>query len=346
MTDLPGVQPTIALSHARPVLNELEQRGYSREELFSELGLQAMPEGADASETLLCAADFTRLYGHACRLLEAATSGRQDNSTISKDAREILCYYVITCHTLREAIERAVIYCRVAGPVVGDILELRESGGIATLEIELPSRQQDTASLLVCLSTMNMLHQLFSWLTGRSLRLQSVMLSYPEPQVAFMPGSLASQPLHWGADYDALVFRADDLDLPVMRSVEELEQVIDYFPFDVQRSIGQLQTISGTLRTLLTSDLQSDLPPMHSAAAAQMLHMSVATLRRKLHKEGSSFTAIRKECQRAHALRLVQGTDMPISEIATRIGYSDDRAFRRAFRSWTGHSPSTSRGQR
>ena len=338
-------QPTIALKHAMPVLIELEQRGYNTDELFSELGLAALQQGTDRSDTQLSAADFSRLYAYACRLLEAATSGREDNSKISTEAREMLCYCVISCSTLRQAIERAAVYCRVTGPVVGDILQLRESDDLATLVIELPRERQDTASLLVCLSTMNMLHQLFSWLTGRLLNLHTIMLSYTERQLSVLPGSLASEPLRWDADYDALVFRTDDLALPVVRTAAELEQVIDYFAFDIQRCTEHLQTASGTLRTLLMSALQNDLPPMHCTAAAQMLHMSVATLRRKLSKEGCSFSAILRECQSAHSLYLVQSTDIPIAEIANRVGYSDDRAFRRAFRSWTGSSPSACRIQ-
>lgn len=344
MTDL-TVPPTIKLSHAMPVLNELEQRGYNLENLFAKFGIKTMVQGADVGDTVLTAADFSRLYGYACRLLESAISGRPDNSTISKEAREILCHYLVTSHTLREAIERAVIYCRVAGPVVGDVLELTDGGDTATLQIRVPSRRQNNASLLVCMSTMNMLHQLFSWLSGRSLRLTALMLSYPEPDTTFMPGSLASQPLHWLADCDALVFKATDLNLPVMRTVEELEQVIDYFPFDVQRCTGQLQTFSGTLRTLLTSALQNNLPPMSCEAAAQLLHVSGATLRRKLSKEGHSFTTILKACQREQALHLLKNTDMSIAGIAAQLGYSDDRAFRRAFRGWTGLSPSKCRNQ-
>lgn len=142
-----------------------------------------------------------------------------------------------------------------------------------------------------------------------------------------------------------MIFPADYLALPVVRSAAELAQVIDYFPFDMEHCTGQRQTLTGQLRALLTSALQKDLPPMHSDTAAQLLHMSPATMRRHLRKEGSSFKAILRECQHVHALYLVQRTDMPITEIATRISYSDDRAFRRAFRSWTGTSPSACRDE-
>lgn len=254
----------------------------------------------------------------------------------------MLFYCIITCRTLREAIERASTYCGVASPM-REVLHLREKGRSATLIVEMRRHQRDRASLLVSLSTMNMLHQLFSWLSGRLLRLEAVELSYPDPQAPVVPGTLANQPLRWGSAQDAMVFPAEYLNLPVVRSAAELEQIIDYSFFDVQSCTGHLQTLSGRVRALLRSTLQEGLPPMHSATAAQLLHMSPATLGRKLQNEGSSFTAILREHQQAHALHLVEHTGTPFAEIASCIGYSDDRSFRRAFRSWTGCSPSAYR---
>ncbi|HUH37083.1 MAG TPA: AraC family transcriptional regulator ligand-binding domain-containing protein [Spongiibacteraceae bacterium] len=338
------MQPMIPLSQAMPVLVELERRGYSREQVFAETGIPRVQAASGAGDLLLSAGDFSRLYNHACRLLEAVTSGRRDNSHISKDAQDMMCYCIITCPTLGAAIERAAVYCRVASPI-GEVFKLQKTERDAALVIELCRQQRDSASLIVSLSAMNMLHQLFSWMTGRLLRLKEVSLSYPRPQALLVPGTLATQPLRWQAECDAMIFPAQYLDLPIVRSAAELDQVIDYLPFDVQHCTGQLQTLSGRLRALLMSALQQGLAPMSSETAAQVVHMSPATLRRNLQKEGTNFTAILKECQRSHALHLVRSTDIPISDIAARTGYSDDRAFRRAFQGWTGLSPSTYRSE-
>jgi len=40
---------------------------------------------------------------------------------------------------------------------------------------------------------------------------------------------------------------------------------------------------------------------------------------------------------------LLEGSDMPLSEIALRLGYSEHSAFSRAFRAWTGGAPQTYR---
>lgn len=342
MNDLQTVLSSIALDHAKPILTELEQRGYSRTRLFAEAGMSLKQADTGASGVLLPTSDFSRLYGHACRQLEAMTSGRWDDSRITKDAQDMMCYCIITCRTLGEAIERARVYCRVASPL-GQVLHLQQTGRSAELALELRRQRCDNASRLVCLSTINMLHHLFSWLVGSALRLQSVLLNYPRPLAQDVPGALAGQPLRWEAGRDAMIFPADYLALPVVRSAAELEQVIDYFIYDIQLYTGRLQTLSGQLRALLLRALQKDLAPIHSNTAAQLLHLSGATMRRNLRREGTSFAAILSECLYVHASHLLQCTDMTIAEIAARIGYGDDRAFRRAFRGWTGLSPTAYR---
>lgn len=76
---------------------------------------------------------------------------------------------------------------------------------------------------------------------------------------------------------------------------------------------------------------------------AQLLHMSPATLRRRLGEEGSSYSELRARCQREMAEYLLRQTSMTMEDIAARLGFSSERAFRRAFREWTGETPSACR---
>ncbi|WP_405485772.1 helix-turn-helix domain-containing protein [Nocardia sp. NBC_00511] len=47
-----------------------------------------------------------------------------------------------------------------------------------------------------------------------------------------------------------------------------------------------------------------------------------------------------------HAVNLLRNTDLPISTVAARLGYSDARTLRRAFIRWKGLPPSHFRGER
>jgi AraC-like DNA-binding protein len=78
------------------------------------------------------------------------------------------------------------------------------------------------------------------------------------------------------------------------------------------------------------------------AAIARSFGMSVPTLRRRLTEEGATFRKIQADLRRDAAEVLLLG-DKSVAHIATELGLSDSRCFRRACRSWFGASPSAIR---
>ncbi|MFN3960250.1 MAG: helix-turn-helix domain-containing protein [Parvularculaceae bacterium] len=73
---------------------------------------------------------------------------------------------------------------------------------------------------------------------------------------------------------------------------------------------------------------------------AALAGVSAATLRRKLEAEGSSFRDLRKEVLNEAAKTLLLRRKS-IEEVADELGFSDFRAFNRAFKAWNGVTPKT-----
>jgi AraC-like DNA-binding protein len=63
-------------------------------------------------------------------------------------------------------------------------------------------------------------------------------------------------------------------------------------------------------------------------------------LRRKLESLNCSFSSLVTEVKTEQAQLLLQKPDLSISEISELLGYTEVTNFRRAYRSWTGKSPS------
>ncbi|MFV0300769.1 MAG: AraC family transcriptional regulator ligand-binding domain-containing protein [Paracoccus sp. (in: a-proteobacteria)] len=74
-------------------------------------------------------------------------------------------------------------------------------------------------------------------------------------------------------------------------------------------------------------------------AIARAMGMSRRTLRRKLETEGRSFHELNEICRRNIGRALLTRSELPMIEIALRLGYSDHTAFSRAFSRWFGMSP-------
>src|SRR6185436_9377409 len=82
----------------------------------------------------------------------------------------------------------------------------------------------------------------------------------------------------------------------------------------------------------------------HSAASlAEELNLSVRTLYRQLHEEGTSLQALKDEARRDKALDLLRRTEKPIKQIAQAVGFRSEKSFARAFQSWTGSAPTAYR---
>jgi AraC-like DNA-binding protein len=72
---------------------------------------------------------------------------------------------------------------------------------------------------------------------------------------------------------------------------------------------------------------------------AASLNVSERTLRRHLADAGLSYRALLDDSRKSRALDLMAGAHRSIAQVAQQAGFSDARAFARAFRRWTGDSP-------
>lgn len=72
---------------------------------------------------------------------------------------------------------------------------------------------------------------------------------------------------------------------------------------------------------------------------AREMGMSHRTLRRRLDDEGRTFLQLAELARRNIGHALLIRTELPLIEIAMRLGYSDHTAFSRAFSRWFGMSP-------
>ncbi|HMJ16073.1 MAG TPA: helix-turn-helix transcriptional regulator, partial [Polyangiaceae bacterium] len=99
--------------------------------------------------------------------------------------------------------------------------------------------------------------------------------------------------------------------------------------------------LMGQVRRLMNS-ARGQPPDLDELARA--LQTSTRSLRRSLREMGTSYLELLDESRRFRAEEWVRATHMTFEEIAERLGFSDVRSFRRAFKRWTGHTPGEVRG--
>jgi AraC-like DNA-binding protein len=85
---------------------------------------------------------------------------------------------------------------------------------------------------------------------------------------------------------------------------------------------------------------------MSEEAMAKALHMSRRTLQRKLAETEQSYQKLVDDTRHDLALRYLEDPQKSVTEVTFLLGFSGQSAFSRAFRRWTGISPTEYRAQK
>jgi AraC-like DNA-binding protein len=135
-----------------------------------------------------------------------------------------------------------------------------------------------------------------------------------------------------------LVFKTEDLNMPTVKA----DRSINHFITErMNEELSNIQTNSDqmlkNLHQLLKDALPSGVPSV--VQAADHLGMSTRTLNRRLSKRGLTFRSFLQDIQKSTSQSLLKNTPQSIGEVAFQVGFSEQSAFNRAFKRWTGVTP-------
>lgn len=151
----------------------------------------------------------------------------------------------------------------------------------------------------------------------------------PPRTVAMLRDVLGTEPV-FDCDAYAVAYTEEALDAPLPLARPALSEVVEARLAALVETSLSARTRTAIDRLLRTGDCNVD-------AIARALAVSRRSLERGLAAEGTSVSAILDEERKQRALAWLPTRS--VEAIAERLGYSDRRAFARAFRRWTGSSP-------
>jgi AraC-like DNA-binding protein len=328
---------TFPVAYAAEVANAAALWNVPAAALLSEVRLA--PADLEDPTRRLSLEDFTRLMETACRVTAEPGFGLYLGSQARISAHGYLGFAAMTARTLREAIELAVRCAPTLTTALAFRLELE--GRSASVVVEEVAKFERAREAVIHASMVG-LWRMGSSLVGRELT-GTADYAFPERPYSRRLESVigVTGRVRYGQPRHRLIFDAGQLELPlVLASPATLALAREQCEAEL-RVLREKQTLSSRVAARLF-DREGSVRSVETVA--RELAMSTRTLARRLAEEGASYTALLDEHRRLRGFELLR-SDLSLDEIAYRLGYSDATNVARAFRRWTGRTPSELRAE-
>lgn len=188
--------------------------------------------------------------------------------------------------------------------------------------------------------TMGMFVNILRACLGPRWTPEMVLFEHPRPALWTQHESLFDANIHWSQPYNAIVFKTEKLDASMPQADRTALAARTQELWRLTGSSGApsfINRVKGEIRRLLATD------GFGVDEVSEAMSMNRWTLQRRLGEEGTSFSALLEDTRRGLARHYMAQRQLPLTEIAFMLGYSENSAFTRAFSKWHGASPSKMR---
>lgn len=311
----------------------VDARGVARPLLLRDTGIdESQLNGVDER---VPAATMIRLIRNALLLTHEPALGLLFGFQLKLSAHGFLGYAAMSSETLGDAIELGVKYFKTRF----GLLDTRfyKHGDYAILEME-PTIDLGDAELFILESFMTGFAVMGLNLLGQIPEGVSSCWRFPRPEYhEKMLQHLPERQVKYGAEANqiriplGLLSQKLGLSDPTSRKLAEEQCKKELALLEENESI-----IARVRHIILSSSHR--FPKLD--VVAEQCFMSGRTFKRRLQQLGTSFQEILDDIRKGQAIDYLRHTAKPIDEIAALLGYNDPSNFGRAFKRWTGKTPS------
>ncbi|MBZ2187502.1 AraC family transcriptional regulator [Alcanivorax sp. JB21] len=327
---------TIAISHVIRVLQGAARSGAS---------IPALLEAASIPRALLDDPDarigrdaFIRLMLEVMQQTQDEFLGFGQGRKSKPGTFSMMAHAVINCSNLEKAIRRGIQFYDLFDLHVHT--ELHREGERAWLVVKADPRLDFREVIIE--STLMLSLRFMSWLVGKAIEGQRVEFDFAKSgPVDEDYKSVFVCPVVFESETNVVIFNSDYLDLPLVQNQlslsrflrDSLAQLID----------GNIHNVGlpAQIRAIISKEYGNNFPDF--SEICEKLNMTPQTLRRRLKEGNTSYQEIKDTIRKDASIYYLSKPDLSIDEIALLMGFSEASSFHRAFKKWTGKTPSAYR---
>jgi AraC-like DNA-binding protein len=322
---------SIAVGQVIRVLQGAARAGADIPELLAEVGIERSlledPASRIERET------FINLMSAVMQQTQDEFLGFGQGRKSKPGTFSMMAHAVINCANLEKAVERGLRFYELFDLDLHSTLV--RADGMAELRVQASERLDFREVIIESMLFLSL--RFMSWMVGKTIEPSAIELDFhrgPEDEYR----SEFECPVRYDMDINRIVFSLDYLELPLVQNEISLSRFL-------RDSLAQLWEgnvhnvgLPAQIRAIISKEYGNNFPDF--SEVCEKMNMTPQTLRRRLKDANTSYQEIKDTLRKDASIYYLSKEDLSIDEIALLMGFSEASSFHRAFKKWTGKTPS------
>ena len=311
----------------------LKTKGFSRQQALSSIDIS--PETLEDPNGLISYAHYKQLILNAIELTGDTALGLEFGKSLNFTSSGALSMGVWACSNFMEAINLTRRIVTVLNPGIVYTLDTDDEFLNVSILESLP--WGDTATFMVDVTFGFIAYAIHHFDPSISKRTIYTCRHDATPNATHYKDQLGGDVI-FNADKNSISIPLDFCHRPLpfsnSRAVKQAEEYLEGKTAEIN-NLNNLLVYP--IKLMLNSSVGKALT---LEDVAESFHISPRTLNRRLKDAGTSFKDIVTEIRHERAVKYLKETTLSIEDIAYNLGYQDTSNFSKAFKTWTGMTPS------
>jgi AraC-like DNA-binding protein len=329
---------TLSIRFVQRLVAAIDPARVPKRELMRALGIDAAQ--LEDSEARVQGSQLHKMLEIAIDLSADPALGLHCATGMTESGFAPLSYLISHAANLRHAFETLASFERLLIDRSG--FELLEQGDRATVRMVPWTRNSPRVQRFAAEMAMTSFMLMLRHFDGHA-RPERVCFDYAEPPHRAEYARIFAGTERFEQAFTGLVFDRALLDRPSPRRDADVHAALRALAERRVMRLSQCPSYALRVREFLLQ--QGRLHRADMTLVARALGVSARSLRRHLAAEGASYKAIENKALAKLAKQLLRDPQRTIKETAREMGFSDATTFHRAFKRWTGTTPTAYRAR-
>jgi AraC-like DNA-binding protein len=326
-------EETLSVRAVRALVDAVERLGVSRTRLLAAGDWD--PKQLEVVEGRIASSKFHRLCDLAIELTGDQALGLHVVKLLRPDSVDLVGQLVVHASNPRQAVESLIRLHKLMADRCHQ--QLIETDRHVTIRYMCPEGLSERARRFFAELHVTGAYRMFRYFAPKG-RPTEVSFEHEAPAYRAEYARIFKGAERFGQSFTGITFERGLMDAARRYRDEEYHRTLCVLADSRVSRLGRGASCADAVREVIAR--HDPRSKMGMAEVARALGVSTRSLRRRLSAEGTSFEAVVSDALATMARHLLVVQQRTIQETAYDLGYSDTTAFHRAFKRWTGTTPS------